>query len=451
MRVTHIKIENVLGIEALDIEPRALTVLSGANAAGKTSVLEAIKSVVQGGHDASLVRNGADHGRVVLVLDDGVEIAKRIGHTRSALTVTHPLLGRLSSGKAYLDGLTDALAFNPVQFIAARPADRARWLLESMPITVDPAELSDAVDHVIGLSPEDSDGHALTAIDAVRKRVYDERTATNRTAKEKRASADQLFDAIPDGQEVDPDKLAAKLADTEAAVERNRDRQRALMEEANEQRRQRVEAARAAFERESQAATDERDARHDEILGAATPAREDAQALAAEIRERLRSAERDRQTAALQSQMAQEAQAAEDQARALSAAIDRLDALKTELLGSLPIDDLEVVDGEIFHGGVPFDRLNHATQVRLAMEIASARAGDLGLVCVDGLEALDPEAFQAFREWAEDEGHLQLVVTRVGDGPLAVETSGPAPTGHTPVAEAPDPRDPASANAPLDL
>ena len=62
MKIASIHIENVLGIEELDINPGAVTRITGANATGKSSTIEAIKSAVKGGHDATLIRQGAEHG-----------------------------------------------------------------------------------------------------------------------------------------------------------------------------------------------------------------------------------------------------------------------------------------------------------------------------------------------------------------------------------------------------
>ncbi|HEU4589872.1 MAG TPA: hypothetical protein VFS13_03100, partial [Steroidobacteraceae bacterium] len=106
--------------------------------------------------------------------------------------------------------------------------------------------------------------------------------------------------------------------------------------------------------------------------------------------------------------------------QARTEALEALDAYKAELLASLPIPGLEVIEGKLFRHGIPFDRLNTQQQVEIAVEIAKLRAGELGLICVDGLELLDPEHYEAFRESAKESG-LQLIVSRVSDGPLAVQ------------------------------
>jgi recombinational DNA repair ATPase RecF len=145
VRIVKIQIDNILGLEHLDIAPGALTVVEGANGTGKTSVLEAIKAGLGGGRDATLLRKGAKEGQVVLVLDDGTEITKRVkADGASTATVKHPTFGAIAKPQSYLDKLADALSVNPIAFLAAPPAKRAAWLLEVLPSKVTDEDLAKA-------------------------------------------------------------------------------------------------------------------------------------------------------------------------------------------------------------------------------------------------------------------------------------------------------------------
>ena len=71
MRITRISIRNFMAFEEMEFNAGALTVAVGVNGSGKTSILEAIKSGLNGGaHDASLLRNGADKAEIVLEFYD---------------------------------------------------------------------------------------------------------------------------------------------------------------------------------------------------------------------------------------------------------------------------------------------------------------------------------------------------------------------------------------------
>lgn len=52
MKVLKINIKNILGLEALEIEPGSITEISGKNGSGKTSCLDAIRAALGSGHES---------------------------------------------------------------------------------------------------------------------------------------------------------------------------------------------------------------------------------------------------------------------------------------------------------------------------------------------------------------------------------------------------------------
>jgi hypothetical protein len=104
-----------------------------------------------------------------------------------------------------------------------------------------------------------------------------------------------------------------------------------------------------------------------------------------------------------------------------TASLEQIDAYREKLLSELPIPGLVVQDGQIYREGVQFDRLNTAQQVEIAVEIARLRAGDLGIICVDGLELLDSERYEEFKKRAIDSG-LQMFVSRVENSDFNIAT-----------------------------
>ena len=145
MKISYVRIENILGLTNMELAPGGtLTEISGSNGQGKSSILEAIKAATQGGHDATLLRQGAEKGQIVLVLDDGTELHKNISAFKSTLDL-------IKDGKKVarpadtIKGLTDLLSVNPVEFLTAAKKDRVKVLLEAMPITVDVAKLAGVI------------------------------------------------------------------------------------------------------------------------------------------------------------------------------------------------------------------------------------------------------------------------------------------------------------------
>ena len=120
MQVSRIKISNVLGIESLEFDAGKFNAFTGRNGTGKTSALEAVKAALSGGHDATLIRKGAEEGEVVLVLDDGSTIQKRI-RPEGSDTVLRDANGVKVSApasklKALVDGFNSRVTLDPWLF-----------------------------------------------------------------------------------------------------------------------------------------------------------------------------------------------------------------------------------------------------------------------------------------------------------------------------------------------
>lgn len=430
MRIVKIQIDNILGLEHLDIAPGALTVVEGANGTGKTSVLEAIKAGLGGGRDATLLRRGAKEGQVVLLLDDGTEITKRVKEDGATTAVVkHPTFGAIAKPQSYLDKLADALSVNPIAFLAAPPAKRAAWLLEVLPSKVTDEDLSKA--GVTALPPASADG--LQRIEAARKAAYDERTGVNRTAKEKKATIAQLEAALPPDSGVDPRQEATTAEQDASKLNRELGARldKARSDEAQDTATVNAETDAAIRKLEAQRAQDlaairaKATAQRDEAAAEIQPKIDEATARAAAARTRAERYAADQRSRTFINDHKEAVAALEENAGHLTATLEKLDTLKATALANLPIKGVEVRDGEVYVEDIPFDRVNRARQIRVALNVARLRAGQLGLVCVDGLEALDAETFAQFEKAAEKSG-LQFVVNRVTEGPLTVRAGGAA-------------------------
>ena len=245
MKISKIRISNILGIDELEFSPGKYTELSGSNGSGKTSVLEAIKAALSGGHDATLLRKGADKGEVVLVLDDGTEITKRVTSTGSDTKVKQD--GKtVSRAVEAIRKLTDLVSINPVEFLTAAKKDRVQILLESMPVQIDTAKLSQISGFTVDAGLQVA---GLAAVDAIRQKVYDERTVTNRLAKEKRATITQLAQAMPSapaGVTGSEDDICKQVDAATAARDAELERMRIKMDGIKEDNQRQIDEIRAS-------------------------------------------------------------------------------------------------------------------------------------------------------------------------------------------------------------
>jgi hypothetical protein len=451
MKINKIEIRNILGISELDIEPGSITEVSGENGAGKTSVLDAIRCALSGGTDATLLRAGAESGEVVLLLDDGTRIDKRITAEKSTVSVVHPEFGRLTKPAQYLAKLADALSLNPIAFLTADKKSRVDVLLRAIPMTIAAEQL--AFVPAVALSGINLDDHALKVLGIIGKALYDLRTGVNRAEKEKRATANQMAETLPadapDGDwKASRDQISANMrtlqksttekvtavkaqaalaiADYRKLFQEHKDAVNDQMEEAIEKIRAdtaieiaRSEAARDVAIKDAEA---NRDFTLEELKAGYEPKQKEFTEALARANAMVEQHAKAETTRKFIDTLTRESDGLDVQSKNLTAALSKLDVLKASLLQKLPIEGLEIIDGDIRLGGLPFDRVNESKRIRLAIEISKLHAGSLGLVAVDGLERLDAKTFEAFKRQAEKSG-LQFVISRVSEGPLSIETS----------------------------
>lgn len=420
MRVAKIRIQNVMGIEEFELlNPGSITTVEARNGKGKTSLIEAIRSVMEGGHDATLLRNGADSGEVVIVLDDETEITKRITLEKSDLTVRRPDIGTVGSPKKYVERLFNALSVNPVAFLMLPEKSQAQALLEALPLELDRGAIEEAVGDLLPLRDSDFRGHALDVLGGVQKRVYDERTGVNRAGKEKKATVEQLSQSLPEdadrvANEVAPlderhQALSKEFLDAETRIEQAA---QAEIQKLRAETQQKIDELKEAEARRADEIRQEVDVALDAIAEEYRPKLDQLVSEISAAREREKNAVASENTRQVVKQMQAEVDALTDRSRGLTAALAQLDALKLGLVKGLPIKGIEVRDGILYKGDVPFRRLNRAEQVKVAIRLAQLRAGDVPLVCVDGIEALDGPTFEAFKAHAA-KTDLQFIVTRV--------------------------------------
>lgn len=459
MKLVKATFRQIMHFDFFELTPKDITIASGGNGTGKTSLLEAVKAVFGGANDATLVRRGADAGEAVLVFDDGATLRRRFRADggRGDLKATTRELGNVSKAQAFADSLVDPLALDPSVFLAAAPKERVKLLLQTIPMEVRPGQLAEALGESVA-TPEllkrawRPGEHALVAIDALARELYDERTGVNRSAGDKAKTVQEL-DASGATADLGTDWTERALLvehDLKAAEEAGAEERR----KAEDEERKRIEsirairddarrAAGAAYEAAVRVAAAARDratedadaafieeekklhahygAAREQALTSRAPAIAALQANLQDARTRAEQAAKARGVAETVDRLRGEAEALQARSAALTAALDGLEGLKARLCEKLPVTGLRLVDGDLQLDGVAFDRVNTAERVRIAAELALLRLGKLRLVVADGLEALEPEARAALiaRFEAAD---VQFLGSEVTQGPFKVDT-----------------------------
>jgi energy-coupling factor transporter ATP-binding protein EcfA2 len=431
MNIQKIKIANLLGIEELEFDPGKFTLIEGKNGSGKTSILESIKHALNGGHDAKLLRNGSDKGEIVLVLDDGVQLTKTVTPNKSDVKIFDKDGNRINKPQTYIDRLIDMLSVNPVQFLTSDKKNRVNYLLEAIPMKLTKDHLEKSLNGMSGRVRDDLNGHALEVIGRIYKQFYDERTGVNRALKEKSATMTQLKESVSDFNS-SPKEITDKIKVLENKKGDMESKKSMFMEQAVRNRMKKLDDEEERFREEVNRLRLEHEENKEAIHNHFDSQKTDIQSKFEEkylpllseltlLQEQAKQYASHEKTRELVEQFHRECQNLKEESEKLSGALTGLDNLKEDLLRELPIQGLEIKEGEIYCKDIIFDKLNTAEQVKIAVEVAKLRANELGIICVDGIERLDNDTFNEFKHKAIESG-LQMIVTKVGDSELRIQS-----------------------------
>lgn len=243
MKITRLVITNYRGIAERDMTvPPAGAVVRGRNAAGKTSVLKAIRAALSAndiGEDA--IRIGADKAEILVDLGD-LTVRRAITKKGSRLEVKDAKGFTAAKPQTLLTELLGTSALDPLDLFLAKPAERRKKVLEALPVTVTREQLlAWAPDLPAGFSVE---GHGLEVIERARAAVYEKRREANAAAKAAYDETEHARKAVPRVE------IPADLASTPELQANERNAAAASQSLLARQRAAGENAARAAVARE---------------------------------------------------------------------------------------------------------------------------------------------------------------------------------------------------------
>lgn len=403
MKIIKLQAENFKRLRAVEIEPSTgLVAISGRNAQGKSSVLDAIQSALGGVDNKSTprpIRDGADSAQVVLELDElTVTRTWRQGQA-SKLVVKSKDGVPVGKAQATLDGLLGKLSFDPLEFASMDAKAQVATLLQLVRLPFDPAKL-----------------------DAQRAEVFTKRTDVNRHGKQleaRLATAPQVPEGTPD-TEVSVSELLAQYRAGEqqwAGMERATEDAHRAQERVTELEEQLLKARHALEEaQQHRAAYDP--ARMPDMRWLQAQL-DGVEATNANVRTKA-------QVAAVQAEVA----AAMAQSRELTAELERLDKIKRDGLAAaaMPIAGLSFNGDGVTYNGVPFKQASSAEQLRVSLAMAMALNPGLRVIRISDGSLLDSanlklvadmaaqHDYQVWLEMVDESGDVGFVIE---DGAVA--------------------------------
>lgn len=402
LKVLELHIENFMRVRVVDISPDGtIQIIAGDNAAGKTSVLNALFAALR---NAALnkevkkpIRDGEDHALVRLEIGEIVNGEKKVeyivtrtwkdGSTSLKLEAGKDNGARYPKPQETLDGLMSKIAFDPMAFIQLKPDEQVDELLKIVKFDIN-----------------------VEALDIEARNIYEERTEIGRNVK----SLTGQLNGLGEVEEAPAEAvLVSELIDSYNAS-------RAYQEErANVWARvQRFEAEVLELETKLELAKDNvADSRKEfRMEYAEEPTDSDA------IKLRIDSVEDTNNKVRRNSERKDVKSKLDTQNEAYNAISARLDAIDKEKQDALkrakfPIEGLGYVKNDkekfVTFNDIPISQISMSEQIRVSLSIAMSGKPELRIVEIRDGSLLDDATMAMIEEMAKD-GEWQLFIERVG-------------------------------------
>lgn len=411
MKIVALEASNFKRLRAVHIVPdgSALQVISGANGAGKSSVLDAVASALAGARlcPAVPIRIGEDHAEVTVDLGELVVTRRWTASGHSTLTVKNREGFKASSPQDVLNRLTGSLSFDPLAFTREKPKDQAETLRK-----------------LTGLD--------FSLNDKVRQRLFEERTIVNR-------EREQIKGALARAPEVDaPDEevsVAALLSKQEGLLAQKRNLEAAqraaqVATQKREDAKTKLDQARDDVGKIEKQLAHARNVvvSYEKALIEAEENEDKAGGQCMELPEpdldgiRKQLAEAEGVNAKVRARKARQEEAAklaekDAEADRLTKQIELRDLQKAKAIADaqFPIPGLGFDENGPTLDGLPLDQASQAQQLRVSIAIGASLQPKLKVLLIRDGSLLDEKSLALVAQFAEEHG-LQVWLERVSDG-----------------------------------
>lgn len=452
MRLTKIDIQSVKSINKMTITLGKKTQIAGPNGKGKTAVIQAIRFLMEGSTDLSLINKDEDMAIVV-------------GHFKGKqpVTVTRTLK-RGKNGKAiqntkveisgmvaqrpqeYLNKFLGVGTFDPREVLD--PKKRNGFIMELIDVRITENDMREALGSLdVSLPLVDFDHNALDVVKHAEDFYFHNRTERNREAKQaksryeeaeselvewddlpkkKMAKSDQVIQSEIDDLRVQFSGLSQRKSEwsvQEDQMLRQEDDVKSCIDELDRAERA-IEAARTTLDGARLELKSERAAlsklkkalgKEPDIAKEATTIQTKADKLKTEQSVRTGLANHTAQETNVR-RIKEAWETAQKKADDLDFAVDIMRTkMKAQIMkkADIPIKGLTYEDGEFLVDGKSIDALSSAEQLMVGLTLVQRRNKDTNMICIDAGECMDEKTYAALEKRIMDDG-FHYVVTKVG-------------------------------------
>lgn len=415
MKIIKLEASNFKKLTAVEIKPDGnIITLTGDNGAGKSSVLDAIQSAIEGGKTLpnEPIRRGEESGQIEVDLG-ALKITRRFTAGGTTLRITDADGRQHRAPQAILDELLGNLAFDPLAFSRLRAAEQWEQLRE-----------------LVGLD--------FKQIDADRVRAYDDRTVINREILRLQTLLKEIPPSVDDAPDAET-STAEVIAELAKATQHN-----AEIDNADQTVAQYARAYQIADEAVNEAEREitrwqiEKNARNDRKIeahkqqvaaeSARTSDRIDVTLINSKLAglEVCNEASRKKQE---RNKMLAAAKTEQNKSGALTAELERLDAEKKQRIADakFPLPELSFNGEVITYRGIPFSQVSDGEKLRVSVAVGMALNPKLRVIFVRDGSLLDKSGLQTiadlahsndYQVWLEDARSTDPTAIEIADGAI---------------------------------
>lgn len=421
MKIVQVKIKNFLKLKDVEFNPSQTNVIVGKNKQGKTSILKAIRTAFDGKADATSIRVGESKAEINIELEDLI-IKRQITEKGNHLDISNKEGMKMPAPQKFLDGILGNFAFNPVEFFELKPADMKKYLLNAIKLNITKEELAQYTGQTLeGL---DYEAHALEVVEQARKFYYDRRTVANSEVTKKKKAIEELKSQIPEG--FNPESVSEeKIQELRTAIEK--DKSEKQKHEYNQKEIISLQKQEADIKEQIATLQSKLTKVQDEIISKTQLEFDFSDDMSMEaFEETLKKMEGQRDIAHTFRRLEElrgELDIAMNEADKLdNIVVDLTKRVPEDLISKakLPIDGLRIDGNDIFVNDININNMSSSEQLKFGLQIVRALNGELKLVCVDGLEAMDKETFEFFLKEIENDDFTYFVTRVDGNSPHSI-------------------------------
>lgn len=469
MKISKLKIENLYGIEQLELDGKSIE-LTGTNGAGKSSVLDAIRlALTNNSKRKYVVKNGETEGRVLVKLDDGTTIDRKKRTDKSDYKSIKDENGNeINSPETFLKDIFTPLQLEPVEFLSMSEKEQNRILLNLIEFNKDKKEF---IQEKFGEIPswvnyDDSILEILNQLQSKEGQYYQNREDINRQIRNGIAVINDIAKDIPEGYDAEKwrnftlsdkyeelnkdkeynakiDKSIAYKEDYNNKIKQIEDKENAILVEINAQKEQeKNNINNKILEMKNQIALLEKELENidNKYLLQGTEARNNSIAEKAKLEENIKVANewaaKERKTTEV---LENELKIAEemkghlneyDRMKEMQKKVDNFNIIsetltnKIELARTLPgeilkevnipVKNLTVENGVPLVNGLSISNLSEGEKLMLCVDVTLSNPNSLKLILIDGVERLSEVNRNELYKICKEKG-LQCIATRTTD------------------------------------